>query len=109
MKIEEQIREILDRISLLEKAIFVGEVRLRRKKISGEKFTGIAGGIRFLILEKKFFKTKKTLSDIKSALAANGYHSSIQAVQTALNRLSKPGGLLVGFKEHGKKVYAERK
>jgi len=100
------LKKLSARVERLEEAVF-------RKKQKGadlaqEDFKGATGGIRFLI-SKGFFDRKRFFGEIKEALAANNYHYSKQAVQTPLGALSKPGGLLVAFKESGKKVYAKRK
>jgi hypothetical protein len=104
----ENIKSILKRIEKLENEIF-GDSGANISKIKNKnRYTGPTGGIRLLIM-KSYFKAKRSLGDVRSKLAENDYHYSIQAVQTGLNRLSKPGGPLVAFKERGKKVYAKRK
>jgi len=104
---ENEIKFIIDRLNKLEKKVF-GSGAKKKEKIDEEKFLGISGGLRFLV-SKGFFNSKRTLAEIKIELNKNNYFSSIQAVQTALNRFSKPGGLLISFKEGGKKFYAKRK
>lgn len=107
---QKNLRSILARITKLEVAVFGNKKRRKviPQKIITKDFSGITGGIRFLI-SKGFFKTRKYLLEIRKDLVNNGYHSSIQAVQTALNRLSKSNGPLIAFKEGHKKVYAQRK
>lgn len=107
---DKELKLIVERIAKLEEAIFGSTKKTPlRKPISVDKrFTGISGGIRFLVT-RDFFNNKRSLSDIRDELGKYGYYSSIQAVQTALNRFSRPGGILVAFKEGGKKVYAKRK
>ena len=105
---EKEIKSIVARIEKLEQSVFgVEEEIIFTKKIQGD-FSGATGGIRFLDFQK-FFNGKRSLSDVRNELSGRGYHYSLQAVQTALNRLSKPGSPLVTFKEGGKKVYAKRK
>ena len=104
---ENLIKNILKRITRLEKAIFPYS-SMKSQILKKKDFTGATGGIRFLI-SKGFLRTKRSLSDIRGELEKNNYHYSIQAAQSALNRLSKPGGLLVALKTGGKKVYVERK
>jgi len=107
IKNNQNVQALLKRIERLEKVVFSGEQKVHTPK--GGKFEGATGGIRFLI-SKGYLNTKKSLSDIKKGLEGNNYHYSIQAAQTALNRLSKTGGRpLVALKEGGKKVYVKRK
>lgn len=101
------ISGLVTRIEKLEKAVFGGVKP--KPQFSGKKdFKGATGGLRLLI-SKGFFDRKRSFGEIKEALASHDYHYSNQAVQTPLNNLSKAGGLLVSFKEGGKKVYAKRK
>jgi hypothetical protein len=103
---DNQIKEILNRLTKLERVVFGEEKKIINK--GKEEFVGPTGGIRLLI-SKGFFKTKRGLGEVKIKLAEESYHYSLQAVQNALNRLSGAGGPLVAFKENSKKVYAERK
>jgi hypothetical protein len=98
--------EIIKRIERLEKFVFAKGKK--SVQTSDKKFKGATGGLRLLI-ENGFFDKKKSFGEIKSQLSQKGYNYSNQAVQTPLNNLSKSGGLLVGFKEGGKKVYAKRR
>ncbi len=104
---EKKILQLEKRILKLEAAVFrkkTGAVEQQQTK----DFSGASGGLRFLIT-KKFFGTPKTLAEIRAGLEDQGYHYSIQAAQTALNRFSRTGNQLVTFKKGGKKVYAKRK
>lgn len=102
---KEKIKDIINRLEKLERVVFSeGKKRVSVKK---EKFVGPTGGMRLLV-SKSFFKTKRSLSEVKNKLAEEGYYYSLQAVQNALNRLSA-GDLLVALRENGKKVYVERK
>lgn len=100
------LQQIVDRIKRLEKTVLNGEKKV--KKRGRENFAGPSGGIRLLVSEG-FFKTKRSLSDVRSALAKKDYHYSAAAIQTALNRLSTRVGPLAAFKEGGKKLYVKRK
>jgi hypothetical protein len=104
------IKSLAARIEKLEQVVFGGGKNSRPKKLEKptEDFSGPTGGIRLLI-SKKFFETKRGLSDVRKGISDQGYHYSVQAVQTGLNRLSKLGGPLVAFREGGKKIYAKRK
>jgi len=105
--IKKDIQAISKRLERLEKVILSnGSARSQLKK--NEDFAGATGGIRFLISEG-FLEVKRSLSEIRGALEKNGYNYSIQAAQSALNRLSKAVGPLVSLKESGKKVYVKRK
>ncbi|MBT9170688.1 MAG: hypothetical protein DDT18_01033 [Actinobacteria bacterium] len=105
---EKILKQILSRLERLETAVF-GEKNLTNKLVRNKmKFKGITGGIRLLV-SQGFFKDKKTFTETKTKLRKNGYYSSLQAIQTALNSLSVPGGALVKFKEGKKIYYAERK
>lgn len=100
---------IVRRIEKLEKAVFSGGNDFKEEQgIVDKKFSGATGGIRFLVT-KGFFNAKRSLADIKNELTEKGYHYSLQAVQTGLSQLSKPGGPIVAFKEGGRKRYAKRK
>jgi hypothetical protein len=115
---DKTIKSILDRLQKLEHEVSI--IRRGPASASDEKviqnslpataasFEGVTGGIRFL-LSKDFFKGSKSLSDIKAEMERHDYHSSLQAVQMGLNRLSKPSGPLITFKENNKKLYAKRK
>jgi hypothetical protein len=99
--------ELRSRVEMLECAVFGKNGKKPAAKPSGE-FHGATGGLRFLVSDG-FFDQKRAFGDIKEALARHNYHYSKQAVQTPLNALSKPGSLLVSFREGGRKVYAKRK
>ncbi len=100
---------IIKRIEKLEGVVFASnlEPKTSAPQIKSN-YSGPTGGIRLLI-DKDFFCSKRTLADIRSKMGDNGYHYSIQAAQTALNRLSKSGGPIVSLKEGGKKAYVKRK
>jgi hypothetical protein len=111
---EDFLKQIGKRLERLEDAVFG---RAGRNKARGDSkarqskephFSGATGGVRFLI-SKGYFKTKLSLSEVRTALSKNGYHYSKQAVHGALINLSPKGGPLVSLQEGGRKVYVERK
>lgn len=104
MKNDNAMTDLLRRVSKLERAVF-GD---RKAKVVKSDFKGASGGLR-LLLSKGFFDRRRFFSEIEAELQKQGYHYSKQAIQTPLNRFSTSGGLLVGLKERGKKVYAKRK
>ena len=107
MSTDKALEDLLLRVKRLEQATFRKNPK-RPESIERHGFKGATGGLR-LLASKGFFDRKRNFGEIKEALANQGYHYSKQAVQTPLNTLSRAGGLLVGFKEGGKKVYAKRK
>jgi hypothetical protein len=104
---EDTSRKIIKRLERLEKAVFGKEGKSHHKS-DPSIFKGATGGAR-LLLSKDFFNKKKTLAEVRSALAKNDYHYSAQAVQMALSRLSSRTGPLATLKEGGLKVYVKRK
>ena len=107
MKTDNDMEDLIARIEKLEREVF-GQGKAKAKSVKGRDFSGATGGLRLLI-SKGFFDRKRSFSEIEGELLKNAYHYSKQAIQTPLNRLSKTGGALVGFKEKGRKVYAKRK
>ena len=105
---DKEPKSILERIERLENAVFSTIPKSGGSISTEQKFVGVTGGIKFLIKEG-FFSKGKLLSEVRSELILRDYHYSLQAVQTALGRLSKISGPLVTFKENSKKVYAKRK
>ncbi len=104
---EKAIREIIERLTRLEKAVF-GKKEKQTPRLQKETFTGPRGGVRLLI-SKKFFKTKRNLGDVRKELAKNDYHYGAAQVQTALNRLSTRNGPLAASTGAGNKLYVRRK
>jgi hypothetical protein len=99
---------LLKRIERLE-SLVLPNARKREEGIEAKtEYSGATGGLKLLVTEG-FFDKKKYLGEINSALSSKNYNYSPQAIQSALNRLSKPNGLLVKFQEKGGKVYAKRK
>lgn len=107
--IDKEIINLIKRVEKLEATVFASSTK---KFVSRSKkelnYEGPTGGIKILI-DKGFFNTKRTLAEIRAKMAENSYHYSIQAAQTALNRLSKLTGPIVALKEGGKKAYVKRK
>lgn len=102
------LKQILSRLEKLEVAVF-GKKNLKTKLVTNKtKFQGTTGGVRLLV-SQKFFESKKTFTEIKKELRKKGYYSSLQAIQTALNKLSTKKEPLVKFRERNKNYYAERK
>ncbi|MCI0352389.1 MAG: hypothetical protein L0Z53_23475 [Acidobacteriales bacterium] len=104
---EQAIRKLEQRIARLEKAVF-GDTQQDARKKSTNHFRGASGGVRLLI-SKGFFKKKRGLSDVRTALSDSEYHYSRQAVHAALSHLSAMRGPLVSLQEGGRTVYVERK
>ncbi|MFA6969459.1 MAG: hypothetical protein WC217_02575 [Candidatus Paceibacterota bacterium] len=105
---DKEFAAVLQRLDKLEKAVFAKETKAMASAKGSDAYTGLVGGIR-LIIDKGFFDEDRGLSEIRTELAGNGYRYSVQAVHTAISRLSKASGPLVAFKENGKKTYAKRK
>ena len=108
MDINKTLKDLQSRIKKLEEAVLPGTRKRTSDKADAGNFKGATGGLR-LLATKGYFDRKRTFGEINEALASHGYHYSKQAVQTPLNKLSKPGSLLVSFREGGRKVYAKRK
>ncbi len=105
----EAYEDIIGRLEKLEKAVFA------RKNDPGvsistspRNFSGPKGGI-LMLIESNFFQTPRVASEVMSSLGENGYHYSIQAIQTALNRLSNLKGPLNTLRGGKKKMYVKRK
>jgi hypothetical protein len=99
------------RITRLEKAVFgqKGEDQGRPKsEAKASDFSGPTGGIRLLV-SQNFFKTRKSLADVRTALAKNDYHYVTQVIHNFLSRLSRVDGPLVSVKDGNKKMYVKRK
>jgi len=107
LDINRTLKDLKLRVEKLENVVFAKR-ETRSSKGGGREFKGATGGLRFLA-SKGFFNRKRAFREINETLASHGYHYSKQAVQTPLNLLSKPGSLLVSFREGGRKVYATRK
>jgi len=110
MEKEKTIKEILERLQRLESVVFVDKKQEKNKFLKTKKdFKGITGGIRLLISRNFFKNQKKTFTSVKEALNKEGYFSSLQAIQGALDSLSTTQGPLKKIKEGKKNYYAERK
>jgi len=105
------IKQILIRLDRLELTVF-GDKEKSKKMVKKERnidFKGITGGIRLMIFKGFVKNRKRTFNEIKESLNKNGYYSSRQAIQAALDQLSTPKGPLRKIKEGKKNYYAERK
>jgi len=107
MDIHKILTDLKTRIESLEEAVHA-KPQKESNKTTADNFKGATGGIR-LLATKGFFDRRRTFGEVNEALASHGYHYSRQAVQTPLNKLSRPGSLLVSFRSEGRKVYARRK
>ena len=105
---DKELQSVLTRLQKLEDAVFTKAGKAEAIPSGDSDFSGVVGGVR-LLLSKGFFDKKKFLSEVKAEFASHDYHYSVQAIQTSLNRFSKPSGPLVAFREGGKKVYGKRK
>ena len=110
MNKEEILKQILKRLDRLEAAVF-GNRKEKSEPPSTKKkdFKGVTGGIRLLISQGSFKNKKRTFAEIKEALNKEGYFSSLQAIQAALDQLSISKGPLRKIKEGKRNYYAERK
>lgn len=102
---------IEQRLARLEKAVFgrKGQTDAAAKSpAKASDFSGPTGGIRLLV-SQNFFKTRKSLADVRTALAKNDYHYVTQVIHNALSRLSRVDGPLVSVKDGNKKMYVKRK
>jgi hypothetical protein len=102
-----EMPDVILRLERLEKAVF-GDGKRPQRIRKHEDFSGPTGGVR-LLLSKEYFRAKRSLGDVRDALARNDYHYRAAPIQTALNRLSKRTGPLAASKEGGKKLYVKRK
>jgi hypothetical protein len=106
---DKTFKTIEKRLVRLEKAVFSEKTgKSATRPATGKKLEGPSGGVRFLV-SQGFFRSKRSLADVRAALAKNDYHYVAPVVQTALDRQSTRTGLLATFKEAGKKLYVNRK
>lgn len=110
MPTDKKIAELQERIEKLEAVVFAkgagGSKTTARAK--SEDFKGAPGGVRYLC-SKGYFKTPRRFGEIMTAVEAEGYLYTKQAIQNALTRMAKVGGPLVTLRKGGGKVYGERK
>ena len=76
-----EFEEFDERLNRIENTLFSTSEPL--KKIKGN-FSGLAGGIRFLI-KNDFFNEPKTLKEVINELKREGYHRSISGVASTLS------------------------
>lgn len=81
---------------------------IESNKSKSEKYSGPKGGV-LLLIDEGFLKSRKTVDEVWLSLDKKGFIYKKDVVRTALNRLSKPNGLLVKIEEGGRKVYVKRK
>ena len=77
-----KIEEIELRLKKIEDTLFSENKPTKFK--TKESFTGLAGGIRFLI-KNGFFNEPKTLKDVIDELKREGYHRSTSGVASTLS------------------------
>lgn len=106
--IEKAIRKIEARLGRVEKAVFTAKKTRGKSEQQTDHFAGPTGGAK-LLASQGFFKAKRSLRDVRVALAKRDYHYGAAQIQTALNRLSTRTGPLAASKEGGKKFYVRRK
>jgi hypothetical protein len=103
-----ELAQILERLERLEAVVFHERPSADEPTQSEQNHSGLAGGIRFLV-GQDFSSCKRTAPETRDELATHGYHYTIAAIQTALNRVAVKSGPLTAFTEGGKKIYVRRK
>lgn len=103
----EILRTIIKHLGRLEKAVLSTALK-SPEEWSKKDFSGATGGVRYLV-SKNFFGKKRMLGDIRVALSGHNYHYSHQAVNQALQYLSRNKGPLVKIKEKNNNYYVKRK
>ena len=98
---------IESRLLRLEKVVF-GKDKQISKPTKAESSAGPSGGVKLLI-SQGFFSKRRSLADVREAMAKNDFYYRTSAIQTALNRLSTRTAPLTASSEGGKKVYVRRK
>ena len=78
-----KIEEIDERLKKIEDILFSEQKPLLPSK-NKENFSGLAGGIRFLI-KNEFFNEPKTLKEVIDELKREGYHRSTSGVASTLS------------------------
>ncbi len=105
---DNEIRKILNdhekRIKILE-----GKPSKQNRQESKKGYTGLAGGIRFLI-DNKFLNELKTANEIMAELKREGYHHSLASISKMLSvNFTKNKKILNRIKEKDGWKYALRK
>ena len=77
-----KIEEIEIRLKKIENSLFSGNKPIQLK--TKESFSGLAGGIRFLI-KNDFFNEPKMLKEVIDELKREGYHRSTSGVASTLS------------------------
>lgn len=115
---EEQIKKLEQAKRLLDECLMLsGEnsevsrgVRTEKKSTlsDSKSYSGPKGGI-MLLIDRDFFKSKKTLEEAQEALEKENYIYKKDVIRVALYRLSKPNGPLIRIEEKDNKFYVKRK
>jgi hypothetical protein len=102
------IAKFESRLARLERAVFGSGLQQTLSARADKSAAGPSGGVRVLI-SQSYFAKKRSVAEVKDALAKNDFHYRTSAIQTALNRLSSRTGPLTTAREGGTKVYVRRK
>jgi hypothetical protein len=115
--IENEIQEVIDMLKDHGNRICALENTQKKKNnVTGEEkknqnqknYSGPKGGV-LLLLDRGFFKDRKTVDDVHNALEKEKFIYKKDVARTTLNRLANSKGPLVKINENGKKFYAQRK
>ncbi len=97
-----------ERIAALEKKLKIDKV-IPEPKDQTSDYTGLVGGVRYLI-DENFFNTPRKLREIFDKLKANGYHYDKSAVQKTISSyFMKRDKILTRFKEENVWKYVIKK
>ena len=81
-----KIKELEERVSKLEKAVFVKKPVKTEKSIkSPNKYQGLAGGLQLLI-DNGFFNKPVLVTEVQDELQKEGYFRPIQSTDAALRK-----------------------
>lgn len=107
--IDERFSKIEERLDTIEKIIFSQNKANEKKIIEKDDFSGLNGGIRLLI-NNDFFSKSKTLKEIINELQRESYHYGKGAIANALSiNFTKKQKILTRFKEDKIYKYVIRK
>jgi hypothetical protein len=79
MEIEKEIEDLKNRVSKIEKEVFIKKVNIKAKK------TGLPAGINLLI-ERGFFNNPKSVSQTEDELEKEGYFCMRETLDRTLRR-----------------------
>jgi len=97
-----------ERIALLEKTL-KRDKTIPEAKDKNSDYSGLVGGVRYLI-DEKFFRTPRKFGEIVNKLKENGYHYDNSAVQkTVASYFMKRDRILTRFKEENVWKYVIKK